>query len=170
MKKLFKLCINTSEWSPTRSDWLRLVLSLPKSERDRIVAFAHKRDSKNSLVGQILLRLCLKRLIPKAQWPSLIIERNSKGRPCLRLKETLQISNILDFGTNQIDFNVTHSGDLCAVVAGIRPISIPVGKNTDTWLGIDCMKIEVDNRPQTSNPIDPYEKEFGKKIIGFNFR
>lgn len=172
MKKLLKVCFNASEWSPTRADWLRLVASLPKPERDRLVTFAFKRDSKNSLVGQILVRLCLRRLLPRVDWHNLVIERNAKGRPCLRLKETLQLANITDFGPNQIDFNVTHSGDLCAVVAGIRPT---LNANTtaksappqppDAWLGVDCMRIEVDHSSQLPESVDPYEKEFSRKRI-----
>lgn len=179
MKKLLKVCINTADWSPTRSDWLRLVASLPKSERDRIVSFAFKRDSKNSLVGQILVRLCLKRLLPAAvDWPHLVIERNTKGRPCLRLKETLQLAGITDFGANhQIDFNLTHSGDLCAVVAGVRLATNgstgASSKTSEYWLGVDCMKIDVDgsrkdlaaNKQEAQNHVDPYERELGKKNI-----
>lgn len=158
MKRILKLCFNTSEWSPSRSDWLRLISSLPKAERDRIMAFAFKRDSKNSLIGQILVRICIKRLLPRVtDWSTLLIERNSKGRPFLKLKETLQLSNISDFGANVIDFNVSHSGDLCAVVAGIRPAA----KSGETWLGVDCMKIEVDKSNVTGavNEIDLFEKE-----------
>lgn len=156
MKKILKLCLNTSEWSPSRSEWLRLNSILPKSERDRIGAYVYKRDSKNSLVGQILLRIGLKRIVPHLEWPSMVIERNQKGRPCVKLKET-------DLDSSIIDSNLSHSGDLCVVVVGIRPI----GKsscNESCWLGIDCMKIDVPSKEAESNT-DFFEKEMSMFVF-----
>lgn len=174
MKKILKLCFNTSEWSPNRSEWLRLLSSLPKSERDRIGTFAYKRDSKNSLAGQILLRMCIKRLVPRLDWPNIVIERNQKGRPCLKLKESLHLCNITDFGPRVIDLNVTHAGDLCAVVAAIRPSACGGGacsKNNGEicWLGVDCMKIEVDEKAKeatgaTSAECDLFDRQISKTV------
>lgn len=140
MKKVLKYCVNTSEWTPTRSEWTNLISSLPKTERDRIDRYSFKRDAKNSLIGQILLRISVKRLLPKVEWINIIIERNSKDRPCLKLSETLRLSKIGDFGSHQIDFNLSHSQDLCTVVAGVRQLK----DDSSLWLGVDCMKIEVD--------------------------
>lgn len=169
MKKVLKLCFNTSEWSPNRSEWLRLISSLPKSERDRIGTFAYKRDSKNSLAGQILLRMCIKRLVPLLEWSNIVIERNQKGRPCLKLKESLHMDNITNFGPRVIDVNLSHAGDLCAVVAAIRPTASCGGKNGEgCWLGVDCMKIEVDEKTRVdpsgaaAAECDLFEREMSK--------
>ena len=106
MKKIFKYCFNTTVWIPSRSEWINLMSCLPNSERENITRYVYKNDSKQTLIGQILIRYCLKSLL-NVDSNHLVIDRNSKGRPYLKLKETLNQAklpaNNID---HHIDFNV----------------------------------------------------------------
>lgn len=142
MKKILKFCFNTTVWTPFKSDWLLLLSSLPKEERDRVCSYMFKRDSKQTLIGQVLIRYCLK-IFLNTDWKNICIGRNSKNRPYLKVKETICLSQLksIDFS---IDFNVSHSGDYTIIIAGIFPIK---KKNDDLEesprLGSDVMKIDI---------------------------
>lgn len=141
MRELLKLCFNTSAWIPNRSEWLLLLSSLPKDERSRIINYVFKRDSKQTLIGQVLIRYCLK-IFLNTSWQNICIGRNSKNRPYLKVKETLCLSQIksIDF---TIDFNVSHSGDYTIIIAG----KFSAKKKDDIEelprLGSDVMKIDI---------------------------
>lgn len=120
MKKIFKYCFNTSTWKPGRLEWVNLLASIPKEERDRVTSFMFKRDSKQTLMGQILIRYCLKNLL-NIDWHSIILDRNTKGRPYLKLKETLALSKLNNLD-HTVDFNVSHAGDYTILAAGMFPI------------------------------------------------
>ncbi len=106
MKKILKHCFNTTLWTPTRSEWINMLSCLPTPERENVTRFMYKSDSKQTLIGQILIRYCLKLLL-NIESSHLVVDRNSKGRPFLKLKESL-ISAKLSNQTidNHVDFNV----------------------------------------------------------------
>ncbi|RNA39483.1 L-aminoadipate-semialdehyde dehydrogenase-phosphopantetheinyl transferase [Brachionus plicatilis] len=142
MRKILKFCFNTTAWSPSRSEWLALLSSLPKEERERTTSYMFKRDSKQTLIGQALIRYCIKCFL-NTDWQNICIGRNSKNRPFLKLKETLCLSQLksVDF---VIDFNVSHSGDYTIIIAGM----FPTKKKADDLeespkLGSDVMKIDI---------------------------
>ncbi|CAF0862412.1 unnamed protein product [Brachionus calyciflorus] len=143
MRKILKYCFNTSVWSPTKIEWLTLLSSLPKDERERITSYMFKRDSKQTLMGQILIRFCLKQFL-NTDWSNICIGRNAKGRPFLKIKETLCLSRLNNLD-HTIDFNVSHSGDYTVIIAGFFPLK----KKSDDLedgpkVGCDVMKIDID--------------------------
>ena len=171
MKKILKYCFNTSIWAPTRLEWLNLMSALPTDERERITRYMFKSDLKQTLIGQILIRYCLKNLI-NVEWNQLVIDRTAKGRPYLKLKETLSGAKISNFDY-QVDFNVSHAGDFCIIAAGIYHISSTSGstskKNEDSSnednfkIGTDVMKIDI-TQIRASNPNDDDEVLFQKEL------
>jgi 4'-phosphopantetheinyl transferase len=173
MKKILKYCFNTTIWTPTRLEWLHLISALPSDERERISRYMFKSDLKQTLIGQILIRYCLKNLI-NIEWNHLILDRSPKGRPYLKLKETLNAAKLTNLD-NQIDFNVSHAGDFCIIAAGIYTISTSNGstsskKNSDDSsadesfkIGTDVMKIDV-TQIRANNPNDDDETLFQKEL------
>ena len=141
MRKILKYCFNTTVWIPSRSEWLLLLSALPKEERDRICSYMFKRDSKQTLIGQILIRYCLKLLL-NINWQNICIGRNTKNRPFLKVRETLCLSQLksIDFSA---DFNVSHSGDYCIIVAGKFPAKKKDDLEESPRLGSDVMKIDI---------------------------
>jgi 4'-phosphopantetheinyl transferase len=175
MKKILKYCFNTTIWQPQRLEWLNLISALPSDERERISRYMFKSDLKQTLIGQILIRYCLKNLI-NIEWNHLNIDRTSKGRPYLKLKETLNSAKLTNIDS-QVDFNVSHAGDFCIIAAGIYSlpptnVSNSSKKNsnsddstTDEFfkIGTDVMRIDV-TQMRVNNPNDDDETLFQKEL------
>lgn len=183
MKKLFKYCFNTSKWSPSKSEWLALISSLPKEERQRISGYAFKQDQKQTLMGQILIRYTLRCLL-NIRWNHLAIQRDAKNRPGLSVSETIKLTgnskNVAAlFKTNLIDFNVTHSGDYTAIVTGLMQVNSSGSSEPSTpgvfKLGTDMMKIDIErsrlSMPEEANIYDLYENELRRyeRVINSKF-
>lgn len=173
MKKILKFCFNTSTWNPTKVEWIHLFSSIAKEERDRVVRFVFKRDSKQTLMGQILIRYCLKTML-NIETNNVCLGRNSKERPYLKVKETLQLSKMNNF-EYLVDFNVSHNGDYTIICAGM--ISCQLKKLDELEgcfrIGTDVMKIDIRNRQQT-NDLDEavlFEQELSKheRVINSEF-
>ena len=182
MKKILKFCFNTSIWTPTRLEWISLLSALPVEERDRIARYNFKSDSKQTLIGQILIRYSLKNLL-NIEWNHLQLARNSKGRPYLKIKDTLSSAKLgLNSFEHLIDFNVSHSGDFTIVAAGTCSINSSkkekekhdIESDDSFKIGTDVMKIDID-RIKTSNPNDDdatlFEKELARheRVINSKF-
>lgn len=171
MKKLLKLCFNTSVWKPTRQEWLQILTAIPKEERERIDKYMFKRDAKQTLIGHLLIRFCLKTLL-NVEWNHIILSRTSNGRPYVKLKETFQsqlaatsnqkpskenMSQLLDC---LVDFNVSHSGDYAIIGAGIispAPSSHSTSSSKQDLfrIGVDVMKVDVDRTKYQNQPPAP---------------
>ena len=148
MKKILKYCFNTNLWNPTKNEWCQLLASLPKDDREKITRFMFKRDSKQSLVGQVLIRYCLMNLL-NIEWNNLCIARTQNGKPFLKLKETLTLAKLTSFD-NKVDFNVSHAGDYTIIAAGVVSSSSKKVEKLDEFdqsfkIGTDVMKIDVDH-------------------------
>jgi 4'-phosphopantetheinyl transferase len=127
MKKIVKYCFNTSTWSPSRQEWMSLMIALPKDERESVARFMFKRDCKQSLIGRILARYCLKHLL-NVEWNCIRLARTANDRPYVKLKETICMagksnknqtaSNLLSENL-LVDFNLSHAGDYTIIAAGI---------------------------------------------------
>jgi 4'-phosphopantetheinyl transferase len=172
MKKILKYCFNTNKWSPSKAEWLTLMSSLPREERERIARYAFKRDQKQTLMGQILTRHALK-LMLNMKWIHLCVQRDIKsGRPYLNQTETARLANMRQlFKTNVVlDFNITHAGDYTGLVAGVAAgpaaesaAAAAVSGAHGFRLGIDMMKIDVEraraaaaNNTSSDTAIDLY--------------
>ena len=179
MKKILKYCFNTSIWTPTRLEWYNLLSALPNDERERISRFMFKSDLKQTLIGQILIRYCLKHLI-NIEWNHLSLDRNAKGRPFLKLKETLSSAKMSNFD-HLIDFNVSHAGDFCIIAAGVHSVPTSSSSNGSSSskkagetqestpdenfkIGTDVMKIDI-TQTRASYPHDDDETLFKKELI-----
>lgn len=143
MKRILKYCFNTSAWNPTKTEYIFLLSSIPRDERERVSRYVFKRDAKQTLLGQVLIRYCLKTLL-STDTNNLCIARNAKERPYLKVKETLAQAKINNF-EYLVDFNVSHSGDYTIICAGMISCSL---KKLDELegafrIGTDVMKIDV---------------------------
>jgi len=173
MKKFLKYCFNTSSWQPNRVEWLQLLSSIPKEERDKVTRFAFKSNAKQTLIGRVLIRHCLHKLL-SIEWSALSLGQTPKGRPYLKTKETLCQAglNTLPF---YVDFNVSHSGDYTIIFAGVQTVTVPGGGSgskradldtSDDYfrLGADVMKIEVDERTRVSHRQESEEAVFQQEL------
>jgi 4'-phosphopantetheinyl transferase len=158
MKKILKYCFNTNKWSPTKTEWLHLLCTLPKEERERISRYMFKRDQKQTLLGQLLIRHALRQLL-NIKWSHLTVQRDAKNRPFLNQAETARLAGLKTlFKTNVVvDFNVTHAGDYASVVAAVAAgpadsCAAPVS-GLGFRLGADMMKIDV-ARARLASPAD----------------
>lgn len=173
MKKILKFCFNTTSWQPTKTEWMHLLSAIAKEERDRVSRYVFKRDSKQTLMGQVLIRYCLKNLL-NIESNNLCIARNPKERPYLKLKETLASVKQPNLDC-LVDFNVSHNGDYTIICAGM--ISCSLKKVDDLEgsfrIGTDVMKIDVRNRTSTQSETDEelFEKELTKheRVINSEF-
>lgn len=173
MKKILKFCFNTTAWNPSKTEYIFLMSAIAKEERDKVNRYVFKQNSKQSLIGQVLIRYCLKNLL-NVDSNNLCIGRNSKERPYLKLKETFSNAKISNFD-NLIDFNVSHNGDYTVICAGmiscnLKKIDDPEGSFR---IGTDVMKIDIRNRKpnQTETDESLFEKELAKheRIIESEF-
>ena len=106
MKKILKYCFNTTVWVPTRSEWINLLACLPNADRENVTRYMYKNDSKQTLIGKILIRYFLKRLL-NIDTCHLVIDRNSKGRPYLKLRDSLNQAKLNSYiMDHHVDFNV----------------------------------------------------------------
>jgi 4'-phosphopantetheinyl transferase len=180
MKKILKYFFNTNKWSPTKTEWLTLLCTLPKDERERIARYMFKRDQKQTLLGQLLIRHTLRQLL-NIKWNHLTVQRDSKSRPFLNQAATAKLANLKTlFKTNVVvDFNVTHSGDytsvVAAVAAGPADSSAAAVSGIGFRLGVDMMKIDVE-RSRAANPAETniynlYESELSNyaRVVGAKF-
>lgn len=167
MKKFLKYCFNTSTWKPNKVEWLQLLSSITKEEREKVTSFAFKSNSKQTLIGRVLIRYCLQKLL-NIEWSCLVIGQSSKERPCLKIKETLNLAKMNSMQYH-VDFNVSHSGDYTIIFAGISTLNSAKKSNdndSDDYfkLGTDVIKIEVDERTRLNNPQDSEEAIFQKVL------
>ena len=178
MKKVLKYCFNTNKWAPTKTEWINLLCSLPKDERERIARYMFKQDCKQTLIGQILVRYCLKNLL-NLKWNHISIARDGKSRPFLNLTETAKLSNVKTVKNAITDFNLSHSGDYAAIVTGLvlnTSSSTNEASNGNMFkIGTDMMKIDIERsklaNPDESNIYNLYESELSRyaRIIGSKF-
>ena len=175
MKKILKFCFNTTTWQPTKSEWVHLLSSIAKDERDRVSRYVFKRDSKQTLMGQVLIRYCLKNLL-NIESNNLCIGRNAKERPFLKLKESLALAKQTNTSDYLVDFNVSHNGDYTIICAGMVNCNLKKLDDIENSfrIGTDVMKIDIRNRTNASqNETDEelFEKELTKheRVINSEF-
>jgi len=154
-------------------EWLQLLSSIPKEEREKVTRIAFKSNAKQTLIGRVLIRHCLHKLL-NIEWSALCLGQTSKGRPYLKIKETLCQAGITAF-SSFVDFNVSHSGDYTIIIAGVMSISVSNAVNnnkraeteiSDDYfrLGADVMKIGVDDRIRESHQQDGEEAVFQQEL------
>jgi hypothetical protein len=115
MTKIVKYCFNTQAWSPNRQQFIHLLSGLPSEERERVIDFVFKRDIKQKLIGQLLIRYALQNLL-HIDWNKIQLGRTAKGRPFMKIRETLNSMKVTSLNEN-FDFNISHAGDYAIVSA-----------------------------------------------------
>ena len=121
--KCINIFLNINKWNPTKNEWLTFLSILPEPEKLKVSRYVYKKNSKQSLIGQVLIRYCIHKIIGKQE---LEIYRNEYGKP-LAKKTT----------SNNLEFNISHSGNLTI----ISMISDVVSNGSQ--VGCDLMKVSV---------------------------
>ena len=85
MRKFVKYCFNTSAWTPNKVEWLQLLSSVSREERDKVARFTFRANAKQSLLGRVLVRFCLQKLLG-VEWSRLSLGHTAKDRPYLKLR------------------------------------------------------------------------------------
>lgn len=126
MMEYLKYCFNTSNWHPTQEDYLFLFSTVPPEERNRINNFLFKKNAKQTLIGQLLIRYVISKHF-KISCNEIKLERSTYGKP------NLSTNDLFD---EKIQFNISHSGDYAIIAALIFP-----KKYFDLNIGCDVMKV-----------------------------
>lgn len=114
---LVRWAINTSNWSPTRSEWttgMRLVDS--EEERIKINRYVFKKDAKQALVGRLLIRKVCHAYLGAEHFSfsrdpqnvdKWFIQRSEKGKPLL-VQGKLGFASHQDSCLNMFVFDCSH--------------------------------------------------------------
>lgn len=102
-KFMFRFYVNCQRWKPSQDQWIFAFRCLAEHERHYVDQMKYKRDAKNSLIGQILIRYLLSEAFQKKS-SSFEIHRTQTNRPW--------------FDSNRLfDFNLSHRECLVAIAA-----------------------------------------------------
>ncbi|GFO09143.1 L-aminoadipate-semialdehyde dehydrogenase-phosphopantetheinyl transferase [Plakobranchus ocellatus] len=119
-----RVAVNFRSWSPTQAEWTFAAQCVQGEEKERISKFMFKKDAKSAMVGRLLLRYAVSKILG-IPCRALQFGRTEKGKPYLvsPIDKTTMRSDL--------SFNVSHQGDY-VVLAAER------GNN----VGVDVMKVE----------------------------
>jgi phosphopantetheinyl transferase len=123
MKQL-RLYFNVDEWKPQRHELLRAISGINENELEKLKKFHFKKHFKFSLIGRLLIRYVVKKLI-NISWNDISLSESSYNKPILKNE------------LNNFDFNVSHDGDLTCIVAYYDNGN----NNNKIAVGLDTMKI-----------------------------
>ncbi|VDP92838.1 unnamed protein product [Echinostoma caproni] len=116
---LLRKLISHGSWTPSKSEFLFALSCLSQEEQSTAMRYAFQRDVLSSMCGKILTRHVISGVLGM---PSnmICIERTDMGKPF--------VSN----ADQNIDFNISHGGDLTTLVA------VQQGS-----CGVDVMRVEL---------------------------
>ena len=100
MYRELRLAFNATKWKPTKEEILLSASAISRDERERIVKFRFIEDYKRSLIGRLLLRSCITKML-RIPWNEISLGRTDKGKPIL-LNELP--------ADEKLFFNVSHAG------------------------------------------------------------
>ncbi|GFS15813.1 L-aminoadipate-semialdehyde dehydrogenase-phosphopantetheinyl transferase [Elysia marginata] len=119
-----RLAIKVKNWLPNQAEWTHAAQCVQVEEKERIGKFMFRRDAKAAMVGRLLMRFSLSKIlgIPSR---TLLFKRTEKGKPYL-------VSPIDRCNPRcDVSFNVSHQGDYVVFAA-----------ERGSPLGVDIMKVE----------------------------
>lgn len=140
MTRQVRWYFNVNKWLPTKDEWLCLTSCVADEEIARINQFVYQDNAKSALIGRALIRKFVAQAINR---PSNEIKfiRTKHGRPAIA--EEYKKS----FGSRwpqAFDFNVSHSGDFCALVG----FSCSDNSSPMQSVGVDVTQIVKKNTQQ----------------------
>lgn len=147
--KALKFYMNSKKWIPTNHQWIQFLKCLNKNDCDYAHSFKFQNDCKTRLLGQLLIRYCLK-ILTNLELNKIKIERELNGKPYF-----VNSSH----NNYHIDFNLSHSKDYLAICA--------IKSSIKNKVGIDIMNAATIDKESNENDhlaIKDYER-FNKIIL-----
>jgi len=136
-----RLAVNSKHWNPTQTEWLKASQSVQAEEKQRIGNFIYKRDAKSAMVGRLLMRFGVSKMLG-VPYRALKFSRTEKGKPFL----TSPVDKITP--RCDISFNISHQGDFVVFAAEKeRPV------------GVDIMKVEWQRNTTLSKFFDTLDRQ-----------
>ncbi|CAL1540141.1 unnamed protein product [Lymnaea stagnalis] len=135
-----RLAVKSRSWNPTQQEWKRAAQCVQIEEKDRIGKFVFKKDAKSAMVGRLLMRYAISKMLNTPS-RALRFSRTEKGKPYL-LSPIDKTSPRCD-----LSFNISHQGDYVIFAA-----------ERGRQVGVDVMKVEWPrNKPVTEffNTMEP---------------
>ncbi|KAI8798271.1 L-aminoadipate-semialdehyde dehydrogenase-phosphopantetheinyl transferase [Biomphalaria glabrata] len=119
-----RIAVKYRSWNPTQQEWKLAAQCVQVEEKERIGKFVFKRDAKSAMVGRLVMRYAMSRIL-NVPSRTLRFSRTDKGKPFLL--------SPIDRTTPRCDvsFNISHHGDYVVFVAECGRL-----------VGVDTMKIE----------------------------
>ncbi|CAG5123817.1 unnamed protein product [Candidula unifasciata] len=136
-----RLAVKARSWNPTQNEWKLAAQCVQAEEKDRIGKFIFKKDAKLSMVGRLLLRYAVSRMLD-VPYRSLMFGRTEKGKPVL-LSPFDKLSPRCD-----ISFNISHQGDYVVLAA-----------ERSNLIGVDIMKVEWPRNKPISEFFNTMERQ-----------
>ncbi|RUS82468.1 hypothetical protein EGW08_009774 [Elysia chlorotica] len=140
-----RLAVNIRNWLPNQAQWTHAAQCIQHEEKERVGKFMFKRDAKSAMVGRLLMRFSLSKIlgIPSR---ALLFGRTEKGKPFL-VSPVDRSSARCD-----VSFNVSHQGDY-VVLAAERGGAV----------GVDVMKVEWPRNSPVSAFFKTMHKQFSDR-------
>ncbi|BFZ15100.1 hypothetical protein BsWGS_18139 [Bradybaena similaris] len=136
-----RLAVKARSWNPTQNEWKHAAQCVQVEEKDRIGKFIFKKDAKLSMVGRLLLRYAVSRML-NVPYRALLFGRTDKGKPIL-LSPIDRLHPRCD-----ISFNISHQGDYVVLAA-----------ERGRLVGVDIMKVEWPRNKPVSEFFNTMERQ-----------
>ncbi|KXN68995.1 hypothetical protein CONCODRAFT_8638 [Conidiobolus coronatus NRRL 28638] len=149
-KILYTWYFNTSKWNPTDSEFNHLCSKLPPLGEKKVRGFIQLKDRKSALISQLLryklfFELRNKLKLDNIAIKDILFQSTKEGRP------SISPSSVGYTHFSKIDFNITHHGDIVALVAA----------EGGSKVGVDVMKIEL---PSYEKDLDSFLEVFKTEL------
>jgi len=129
---------NSMSWEPTKRQLLKALSCISLEENTRIRKFRFKDDYKHSLIGRLLIRKCVNKLLD-LNWCDIHLSRDEKGKPILISKHA----------EKALYFNISHQGSYTVLAASCK-----------SNVGIDVMKFVSPNNIDTQSFFQLMKRQF----------
>lgn len=103
---MYRFYFNCHQWKPTCEQWIYATQCLPIDEIHRINQYAYKRDTKFTLIGQLLTRYLLRHVFQNST-SDVEIQRTQNNRPFVDSKPSF-------------DFNLSHHHHLVCIAGTLN--------------------------------------------------
>ncbi|KAK2170410.1 hypothetical protein LSH36_3g26066 [Paralvinella palmiformis] len=129
-----------ADWHPSKEQWLIASSCIQAEEKNRIGKFVFQKDAKSALIGRLLLRRVVHKVL-HIPYKSIHLSRTNKGKPYLVSKPGYE---------SPLHFNVSHQGEYAVLAAD------PVHE-----VGIDVMQVEY---PRGSRSVDDFFSNMNRQF------
>ncbi|XP_012936702.1 L-aminoadipate-semialdehyde dehydrogenase-phosphopantetheinyl transferase [Aplysia californica] len=136
-----RLAVNSRTWNPTQAEWQLAAQCVQNEEKHRIGKFIFKKDAKSAMVGRLLLRYGVSKMLD-VPYRSLKFCRTEKGKPYLTSPAEKCLPHC------ELSFNISHQGDFVVFAA-----------EKERLVGVDIMKVEWPRSKPVSEFFDTLERQ-----------